>query len=140
MVAQKGRFLILKLGDGGDPESFTTIAAGTTNAMTINNESVDISNKTAGAQRQLLEGAGITSMSTTMSGVFTVDTQQDLLEEAAFGNTHNNFQIVIPDGASNITYEGSFMVASFAFTGEHNGAVTFEATLESAGDITRTTA
>lgn len=138
MVAQKGRDLIIKLGDGGGPETFTTIAAATTNSFTINNESVDISNKTAGAQRQLLEGAGITSMSTTISGIYTVDTQQDLLEEAAFGNTHNNFQLVLPDGASNITYEGSFMVASYAYTGEHNGAVTFEATLESAGDITRT--
>lgn len=138
MAAQKGRSLLLKLGDGEVSETFTTIAAGTTNAVTINNESVDISNKTAGAQRQLLEGAGITSFSTTISGIYTADTQQDALRTAAADNTHNNFQIVVPDGGTNITYEGSFMVATYSETGEHNGAVTFEATLESAGDITIT--
>lgn len=136
MAAQKGRSLVLKMGDGATPtEAFTTIAAATTNAITINNETVDVSNKTDGQFRQLLPQAGITSLSTTISGIYTATTQQNNLRNVALDASANNYQIVIPDGSSNVTYEGSFIVTSFTETGENNGAVTFEATLESAGDI-----
>jgi TP901-1 family phage major tail protein len=138
MAAQTGLTLVLKIGDGGGPETFTTIAGAQTNAITTNNEQVDVTNKSSSRMRQLLAGAGITSFSTTISGVYTADATEESLRTAANANTIGNYQIVIPDGGTNVTYEGAFQISSYANTGEYNGAVTFEATLESAGDITIT--
>ena len=136
MAAQKGLELTLAVEDTPASGTYTTIAGATTNGISINNESVDVTNKSSSRYRQLLEGAGITSISSSLSGVYTAGATEEQLRVASQTNAQLNYQITIPDGGSNITYTGAFQIASYSNTGEFNGAVAFEATLESAGDVT----
>ena len=45
MAAQKGSAMLLKVGNGGSPETFTTIGGLRSTGITLNDEAVDITNK-----------------------------------------------------------------------------------------------
>mgnify|MGYP003648968738 CR=1 FL=1 len=138
MAAQKGLDLQLAVEDTPASGTYTIIAGATTNNLSINNETVDVTNKSSSRFRQLLEGAGVTSISTNVSGVYTAAATEEQLRVAAQTNASLNYEITIPDGGSNKTYTGAFQISSYENAGEYNGAVSFTATLESAGDITIT--
>jgi TP901-1 family phage major tail protein len=44
MAAQKGKDLLIKLGDGGTPEVFTAIAGLRTTSLGFNAQTIDITN------------------------------------------------------------------------------------------------
>jgi TP901-1 family phage major tail protein len=57
----------------------------------------------------------------------------ELVRQAFFDGTVQTYQIVIPDFGA---IEGAFQIVSLEFAGEHNGEVTYELSLESAGALT----
>lgn len=131
-MAQTGSSFLLKRGDGGGPEVFTTIAGLRSTSFTISGETVDVTNKlSTGGQRELLAGAGTSSMSISGSGVFQADTDVIAMRQAVFDRTISRYQIVFTDG----TYEGDFQVTSVEQSGEHNGEVTYSVSLESSGQV-----
>lgn len=133
MAAQKGSSLLLKIGDGASPESFTTVGGLRSTSITINDEPVDVTNKDSSNNRELLANGGVQSISISGSGVFT-DAASETTLRSDFGNsTFTNYQVIIPDFG---TYTGAFMVASLEYAGEYNGEVTYSVTLESSGAIT----
>ena len=72
MAAQKGRALLMKIGDGASPEVFTTIGGMRSTSITLNDEAVDITNKdSTNDARVLLAQGGIKSASVSGNGVFT---------------------------------------------------------------------
>ena len=133
MAAQKGAALLLKVGNGGSPETFTTIGGLRSTSITLNDEAVDVTNKDSSGNRELLADAGIHSMSITGSGVFTDAASETTLKGTMNASSFTNFQLIIPDFG---TYTGAFMCASLEYGGEHNGEVTYSVTLESSGAIT----
>ena len=133
MAAQTGDSLLIKLGDGGGTEVFTTIGGGTTTGMTLNNEMVDVSTAGGTKWRELLEAAGIQSLTLSLSGIFKETASEKDVRAIAFANTHNNYQFVDSEGS---TVTGSFQITSLEYAGEHNGERTYDITFESAGDLT----
>jgi len=76
MTAQNGKDLLLKIGDGGDPESFASVAGLRAKTITLNARTVDATNADSpGAWRELLSGAGVKSCAVSGSGIF-VDRHQ----------------------------------------------------------------
>ena len=71
MAAQKGSALLMKIGDGGSPETFTTIGGMRSTSLTMNDEMVDVTNKDSSRASTLLAQGGTNSMSVAGSGVFT---------------------------------------------------------------------
>jgi|TARA_R100000455_G_C6255632_1_gene111541 TP901-1 family phage major tail protein len=133
MAAQKGSSLLLKIGDGNNPEGFTTVGGLRSTSISLNDEAVDVTTKDSSNVRELLANGGIQTLSISGSGVFTDAASEGTLR-ADFGNsTFTNYQVIIPDFG---TYTGAFMVASLEYAGEHNGEVTYSVTLESSGTIT----
>jgi len=134
MTNYKGRDFLLKNGtwSGG-----TTVADCRTHAVRLNNETVDITNKSSGGYRTLLEGAGTRSVQVTFGGVVSNDAGFEAFQGYAFANSINSHALGWGDGD---TLEGSFQVTSYELTGEHNGEQTFTATLESSGSWTFTAA
>ena len=131
MAAKQGRlFKIQRDTTGGG--AYEDVGYMTSKGYTVNNEFVDISNETDGAWRQGLEGAGNSTVSISGSGVWKDETQQALLRAAAFDNAFEGLKIV--DGQGDYI-TGQFHIATLGNTAEHNGAVTFEVTFESAGDV-----
>jgi TP901-1 family phage major tail protein len=131
MAAQKGKDLLVKIDDGG---SFVTVAGLRTRRLAFNAETVDITHAdSAGRWRELLEGAGVKRASISGRGLFKDASTDALMRQTFFDGAVKNYQIVIPDFGS---VAGAFQIVSLEFAGEHNGEVTYELALESAGALT----
>ena len=133
MTAQKGKDLLVKIDNAG---SFVTVAGLRTRRIAFNAETVDITHaESAGQWRELLEGAGVKRASIAGRGLFKDAATDALMRQVFFDGAVKDYQIVIPDFGS---IAGAFQIVSLEFAGEHNGEVTYEVALESAGALTFT--
>lgn len=141
MAAQKGSALLLKIGADASAaaasDTYTTVGGLRSTSVTLNQESVDITNKDSSNARELLADAGVESVSISGSGVFTDASSEATLRTAFGGANIPNFEIIIPDLG---TYQGKFHIASLEYAGEYNGEVTYSVTLESSGSVSFTAA
>ncbi len=134
MAAQKGKDLLLKLAN--DTNVFVTVAGLRTRQMSFNAEAVDVTHaESAGRWRELLAGAGVRRASITGSGVFRDEASDTLVRQVVFDGGIRRWQITIPDFGR---IEGPFQISTLEYRGEHAGEVTFEMSLESAGELTFT--
>jgi TP901-1 family phage major tail protein len=133
MGAQKGKDLLVKI-DGG--AGFVTVAGLRSRKLAFNAEIVDITHaESANRWRELLAGAGVKRASISGRGLFKDASSDALVRQAFFDGAVNSAQVVVPDFG---TIEGLFQISSLEFSGEHNGEVTFDLSLESAGALTFT--
>jgi TP901-1 family phage major tail protein len=133
MSAQKGKDLLVKIFDGSD---FTTVAGLRTRRLSFNAETVDITNaESSNRWRELLDGAGVKRASVSGRGLFKDESSDALMRQTFFEGMVTNYQIVIPAFG---TVQGAFQITSLEFAGEHNGEVTYDMSLESAGELTFT--
>jgi len=133
MSAQKGKDLLVKIADG---PGFTTVAGLRTRRLAFNAETVDITHaESANRWRELLDGAGVKRASVSGRGLFKDAATDALMRQTFFDGAVKNYQIVIPDFG---TVAGAFQITNLEFAGEHNGEVTFDVALESAGELTFT--
>ena len=133
-----GRLVLVKLGDGEDPEVFTTIAALRDTTISFSEQTVDTTTKDDGGARSLLSGSILKSMSVSGSGVFTDDADKQALFAALTAGTHDNYEIEVVDSATSggATYTAAFRITSLEFSGEFAGEAQYSFTLESDGAIT----
>ncbi|HVZ70432.1 MAG TPA: phage major tail protein, TP901-1 family [Rhizomicrobium sp.] len=135
MSAQKGKDLLIKIGDGGSPETFTTVAGLRATTLAFNAQTVDITNAdSANAWRELLDG-GVKSATISGNGVFKDAASDESLRAAFFNQTLPNFQIVIPSFG---TVQGPFKIASLQYDGPYDGEVKISLSMASAGALTFT--
>ena len=136
MAGQKGRDVLIKIGDGGGTEVFTTIAGIRAKTIALNARSVDgTSGESPSAWRELIAGAGVKSASVSGAGVFKDAASDATIQALFFAQTARNFQLVIP--AFGIL-QGSFLIEALEYAGDHDGEATFSISLASAGAITFT--
>lgn len=136
MVAQLGRSLLLKRGDGASPEVFTTIGGARDTSITINEQEVDVTCKDDSGIKQLLAGNILQSMSVSGTGVFKDGAEFNAFRDSAIAGTNLNYQIVIPGTSlAGGTYEGAFRITSFEESGAHDGESQYSFSMESAGTI-----
>lgn len=130
MGAQRGKDLLLKIEDGA---GFVTVAGLRARRLAFNAQSVDITDsESAGRWRELLEGAGVRRASLTGSGLFKDQASDALVRAAFFAGSILTFQVVIPDFGA---VTAPFQVTSLEYAGNHDGEMTFEIALESAGAV-----
>jgi len=131
MAAQKGKDLLIKIADGA---GFATVAGLRSRRIAFNAETVDITHaESAERWRELLDGAGVKRAAVSGRGLFKDAASDALMRQTFFDGAVKSFQLVIPDFG---TVEGPFQIVSLEFAGEHNGEVTYELALESAGALT----
>jgi TP901-1 family phage major tail protein len=136
MTAQKGKDLLVKISDGVG--GFTTVAGLRTRRLAFNAETVDITHaESANRWRELLDGAGIKRASVSGRGLFKDAATDATMRQTFFDGSVLAYQIVIPDFG---TVAGPFQLTNLEFAGEHNGEVTYDVALESAGELTFTAA
>jgi len=136
MAAQKGKDLLVKIDDGTGV--FTTVAGMRSRRITFNTDTVDITNaESVDRWRELLDGAGVRRASNSGQGLFRDQASDALIRQSFFDGTIKNYQIVLPDFG---TVAGAFQITSLEFAGEHNGEVTYNLALDSAGALTFTAA
>ncbi|ABD87375.1 phage major tail protein, TP901-1 family [Rhodopseudomonas palustris] len=131
MGAQKGKDLLLKIHDG---TGFVSVAGLRSRKIAFNAELVDITHaESADRWRELLAGAGVRRAAISGRGLFKDTASDALVRQAFFDGAVKPCQLVVPDFG---IIEGAFQIASLEFAGEHNGEVTFDLALESAGALT----
>ncbi len=137
MTAQKGKDLLLKV-DADGAGTYTTVAGVRARSLAFNAASVDITDQeSAGRWRELLEGAGLKTARITGSGIFKDAASDETLRSYFFNGTIRPWRVVVPDFG---TVEGPFQIASLEYGGQHDGEVTFDLNLESAGALSFTPA
>lgn len=136
MAAQKGKALLLRIGDGGTPEAFSSVAGLRSKAISFNAGLVDITNAGSASEwRELLAGAGVKTATVSGSGVFKDAASDETVRTAFFTQTLPNWEIVIPGFG---TVMGPFQVTALEYAGEYDGQATYSLTLESAGALSFT--
>ena len=131
MGAQKGKDLLLKIHDG---TAYVTVAGLRSRKIAFNAEIVDVTHaESADRWRELLSGAGIKRASLSGRGLFKDAASDALVRQALFDGAISQCRIVVPDFGN---IDGLFQIVGLEFSGEHNGEVTFDLSLESAGALT----
>ena len=134
MVAQKGKDLLLKINASGG--GFETVAGLRSRQISFNAETVDVTDsESSGRWRELLAGAGLRRASISGSGIFKDAASDETVRSTFFAGSIVDWQIMVPDFG---TVEGPFQIVVLEYAGLHDGEVTFEIALESAGAITFT--
>ena len=134
MTAQRGKDLLLKIGDGESPESFTSVAGLRARTITLNARTVDATNSDSpDGWRELIAGAGVKSCAVTGAGLFVDAAADETVRQAFFDQAMPNWQLIIPDFG---TIEGPFQIAALEYAGRHDGEATYSLSLASAGALT----
>lgn len=129
MAATAGRKLRIKKGG-------TAIAGARTDNLTINNEPIDITDKSDAGWSTMLADAGVRSVEADVEGILE-DSTLIALSVGAVANLLAAWSIEI-EGIG--TFTGNFYLNSLELGGEQEDAVTFTANIQSSGVITFTAA
>jgi TP901-1 family phage major tail protein len=70
-------------------------------------------------------------------GIFRDATSDDDMRQVFFDAAIRNWQVIIPDFG---IVQGAFQITALEYAGEHDGEVTFDMALESAGALSFTAA
>jgi TP901-1 family phage major tail protein len=133
MAGQKGRDVLIKIGDGGGTEVFTTLAGIRAKTIALNARAVDgTSGESPSAWRELVAGAGVKTASVSGAGVFKDAASDATLQALFFSQATRNFQLVIPSFG---ILQGPFLIEALDYSGDHDGEAAFAITLASAGVI-----
>lgn len=131
MAAQKGKDLLLKIGDGAGV--FVTIAGLRTRRIALNADTVDVTDaESAGRWRELLDGAGVKRASVSGTGIFKDQSSDLMLRQTFFDGLLRDWQIVIPNFG---VLQGPFQISNLDYRGEHSAEITFDIALDSAGAL-----
>ncbi|WP_181708741.1 phage major tail protein, TP901-1 family [Chthonobacter rhizosphaerae] len=137
MPAQRGRDLLLKLDQTGSG-AMVTVAGLRARRLAFGAGTVDVTDADSpGRWRELMEGAGVRRASLAGTGVFRDVAADATVRQIFFDGLLRAWQVVIPDFG---VVAGLFQLTTLEYAGTHDGEVTYEIALESAGALTFTAA
>jgi TP901-1 family phage major tail protein len=131
MAGQRGRDVLIKVGSGGSPEAFATVAGIRAKTITLQTGLADATSADSAERwRELLAGAGAKRADVAGSGVFKDAASDARLRGLFFAGEAARFELVI---AGMGFIRGPFLVSELAYGGAHDGEATFSVRLSSAG-------
>jgi TP901-1 family phage major tail protein len=132
MGAEKGSAFLLKVGNGGEPPVFATVAGMRTTQMSVNGEAVNVTSKDSGGWRELLSGAGVRSISVAASGIFTGSAAEIRIKSNALAGQVDDYELSFESGER---LRGRFLVVRLDYSGDYNGERNYALSLESSGPV-----
>lgn len=133
MTIQSGRDVLVRIGDGGDPQNFTAAAGLRMKTISLNAKTVDVTHsESVDGWRELLAGAGVKTCTVSGAGVFVDAAADQEVRQAFFEQAARDWQLVIPDFG---TITGPFLVAALDYSGRHDREAGWSMTLASAGAL-----
>ena len=133
MTAQKGQDLLLKVYNNAT-STFETAAGMRSRRIAFNADSVDITDfESAGRWRELLAGSGVQRASISGSGIFKDADSDAVIRTLFFNGLVDRWEVTIPDFG---TLTAPFQITALEYGANHDGEITFELSLESAGELT----
>ena len=132
MAAEKGSAFLLKVGDGGSPPVYATVAGMRTTQMSVNGEAVNVTSKASGGWRELLSGAGVRSVSVAASGIFTGSAAETRIKANALAGLIDEYELSFESGER---LRGRFLLTRLDYAGDYNGERSYALALESSGAV-----
>ncbi len=132
MSAQKGSAFLLKIGNGGSPAVYTTVAGLRTTQMSITGDAVVTTSKDSGGWREMLSGAGQRQVSVSAAGIFLGSAAENAIRSHALDGTIGDYELSFEDGER---MRGKFLVQRLDYAGDFNGERNYTMTLESSGPV-----
>ncbi len=142
MAGQKGKEMIIKIGDGTETPAFTTLCGIRSKTLAFGDTPFDVTapdctNPENPLYRELI-GGGLKTCDVSGDGVFKDSASEETFRAKKMSNDPVEvFQIIIPDFG---TVEGKFHIDTLEYAGSQDEAVTYSIALSSAGAFTFTAA
>ena len=130
--AQSGTGIYVLMDTTVPGSSYTQIGGQNSHTLTLNNNPIDITNKSDDDYRQLLTGEGLQSLDLTLELTFNSETTFMSLRDVANTKAEASFRINLPAG--NLDFVGQ--VASFVDTSPSSDKLTASVTIQSSGSFT----
>lgn len=130
---ERGSAFLLKIGNGGSPITYTTVAGLRTTQLAISAEGIVVTNKGSNGWREMLPEAGVRSVSISGSGVFTGSTAEARVKQKALAGAADDFEVVFESGEA---IRGKFLITRLDYSGDFNGERSYTLSLESIGAVT----
>lgn len=128
---QNGTDIFLALETSEGSAVYTIVGGQTVYGLTLNNNLIDITNKSSASFQTFLEGEGTQGIQVTLDLIFSSDTLQALLRTYAAAKTFANFRINMPVG--NLDFRAG--IASLADNSPDGAALTTNISLQSSGSF-----
>ncbi|MET0360730.1 MAG: phage tail protein [Sphingobium sp.] len=132
MGVEKGSAFLLKVGDGGGPVAYSTVAGMRTTQLSVNGEAVNVTSKDSGGWRELLTGAGVRSVNVSAAGLFTGSAAEVRIRNHALAGTIDDYELSFESGEK---LRGKFLVTRLDYAGDYNGERNYAIALESSGAV-----
>ena len=132
MGAEKGSAFLLKVGDGGTPVAYATVAGLRTTQLSVNGEAVNVTSKDSAGWRELLSGAGVRSVSVSGAGIFTGSAAEVRIRNNALAGIIDDYELSFESGER---MRGRFLVTRLDYAGDYNGERSYTMSLESSGAV-----
>ena len=138
MAAKAGNLCLLQVETTAGAGTYTTIPGLRTKEFTRNAELIDGTSHGSNQIREIVDVAGIKSITISAGGlVDSTETILNRIEDAFDSQTLTLFRFIEENGASGMrTYTMSCKITSFGRTAEYNGATEYTLALESSGAVT----
>lgn len=133
MAGQRGRDVLIRMGDGETPEGFALAAGIRARAITLRAGLVDATTaESPQTWRELIVGAGAKAVEVAGSGAFRDAASDARMRAAFFAGEALNLELVVPDFG---VMSGPFAIAELTYGGTYDGEAVFSVRLASAGAI-----
>lgn len=132
MVARKGSLVVVKIGDGGETELFTTLGGLRLVEYSIANPVLDNGDLESGAWRSLHNQPGNRSLSITTSGIFTDSAPEETLRGDAFSGSARNYELEFGNSQK---ISGAFLITALTRSGSIESEQRYTLSLASSGPI-----
>ncbi len=134
MGVEAGAAFLLRMseGQGGEAETFRTVAGLRTTQVTLASEAVVVTHKGSGGWRELLESGGVRSVSVTGAGVFTGSDAELAMKAQVLSGGLRRYELRFESGDR---LRGRFQVTRLDYAGDFNGERTYTLSLESSGVV-----
>ncbi len=134
MAGQRGRDVLISIGDGDEPEGFVVVAGIRAKTISLTAGLVEATtSESPQAWRELIAEASTKRAEVAGSGVFRDAASDARLRLAYFNGEAAMFRLVIPHFG---TMTGRFQIAELSYGGGHDDEATFSIRLISSGVVT----
>ena len=127
-----GEKMVIKVGDGGDPEQFDIVGGLRTSSIRLRNEEITQNDLSSGKWQKIALDGGISNVVISGIGFFTNSTAEETIRGYGFNRSHNNYEFLFGNGN---VLKGTFMVNEYQREGTVNETSVFSISLISSGVI-----
>lgn len=135
---QLGRLLLIKIGDGAEPEVFSNLCGLKDRSFDLTANTVDTTKPSCtnpGGPVQKTGRPGIASRTFSGSGTFVSSAAMKAFMGKVINTEKFNAQVVVPGLG---TFEGPYFATNFTFDGSMEDDLQFNGTFEAADELTYT--